>query len=132
MNLLDQGTDARLGRSCSEQSRNQLGPGEWDGIISASLQRAVESKVDILATLYPGCQRVLCRQERDNPLKVEHYLTVLGKALGIEHEDLFKKYMLMGDTDAILADTSPCAVASGIGQDEAKAVIQKSFVELAS
>lgn len=132
VNLLDQGTDARLGRSCSEQSRNQLGPGEWDEIISGSLQRAVESKADIFATLYHGCQRVLCRNERDNPLKVEHYLTVLGRALGIEHEDLFKKYMLMGDADAILADASPCAVASGLGPEEARAVIQKSFVELAS
>ena len=61
----------------------------------------------------------------------EHYLTVVGQVLGIEREDLFKKYMLMGDTNAILADTSQCAVASGLGQEEARAVNQKSFVELA-
>ena len=55
---------------------------------------------------------------------------MLGKALGIEHEDLFKKYLPMGDTDAILADTCPCAMGSGLGQSEATAVIQKIFVEL--
>ena len=39
---------------------------------------------------------------------------------------------LLGDADAILADASPCAVASGLGPEEARAVIQKSFVVLAS
>ena len=85
--------------------------------------------VDIFATLYHGCPGILCGHERDNPLKVEHYLTVVGRALGIEHEDLFKKYMPLGDTDAILADTSACAAGSGLGLFLAKAVIQKSFVE---
>ena len=129
VDLWDQGADVRLGRSCTEQSRERLGPGEWDGIISSSFQRAAAAQVDIYATLYHGCQRVLCRHERDYPLRVEHYLTVLGKSLGIEHEDLFKKYVGMGDADAILAETSPCAVASGVGQEEARAVIQKTFVK---
>ena len=129
VNLLDQGTDSRLGRHCTEWVKEQLGPGEWDGIISASLERAVAARVDTFATLYHGCQRILCGHERDYPLKVEHYLTVVGRALGIEHEDLFKKYMLLGNTDDIVADTSACAAGSGLGQEEARAVIQKIFVE---
>lgn len=64
-------------------------------------------------------------------MKVEHYLTVVGQALGIEHDDLFKKYMLMGDTDGILAATCPYAAAGGLGQEETRAVIQSNFVELA-
>lgn len=74
-----------------------------------------------------GCRRILCRHERDYPLKVEHYLTVVVQALGIEHEDLFKKHMLMSDTDAILADASPCAVASGGTQRGARDVVQRIF-----
>ncbi len=63
------------------------------------------------------------------PLKVEHYLTLVGRALGIEHVDLFKKYVLMGDADAIMAETSPCAQATGLSLEEAGAVVQKVFVE---
>ena len=59
---------------------------------------------------------------------MEHYLTLVGRALGIEHEDLYKKYLMMGDVNAILAETSPCAIASGISQDEARTIIQKTFV----
>ena len=84
--------------------------------------------MDIYSTLYHGCQRALCGQERHYPLQVEHYLTLVGRALGIEHEYLYKKYLKIGDVNAILAETSPCAMASGVSQEDARAVIEKTFV----
>ena len=51
----------------------------------------------------------------------------MGRALGIEHEDLHKKHVLSGDLDAIMEETSPCAVASGISPEEARLVIQKNY-----
>ncbi len=127
--LMDIGTDPRLGRHCTGRVREQVGAQVWDGIIADSFRRAVEAGVDTYATLYHGCHRILCGYEQDYPLKVEHYLTVVGRALGIEHEDLFKKYAVMGDAEAIFAETSPCAQASGVTPEEAQALIQKNFVE---
>ena len=69
----------------------------------------------------------MCRYEGDYPVKVEHYLTLVGRALSIEHEDQYKKHVLSGDVDAIMEETSPCAVASGIPLEEARQVIQKIF-----
>ena len=54
---------------------------------------------------------------------------MLGRALGIEHEDQYKKYMLMGNVDAIMEEVSPCAVASGISLEEARATVEKTFVK---
>ena len=48
--------------------------------------------------------------------------------MGIEHEDLYKKYTKMGNLDAIMAETSACSVASGISTEEARDMIQKTFV----
>ena len=127
--LLDLGSDVRYGRHCTPAVREQVGANVWDGIVSGFFQRASDSGVDICATLYHGCHRILCGKEAEYPLKVEHYLTVVAGALGIEHEDLFKKYTAMGDTQAILAETSPCAQASGLSLEEATAAIQKNFVE---
>ncbi len=127
--LIDVGTDPRLGRHCTGRVREQVGTQEWDGIITDSFHRAVEAEVDTYATLYHGCHRILCGHEQEYPLKVEHYLTVVGRALGIEHEDLFKKYAMMGDAEAIFAETSPCAQAGGVTPEEAQALIQKNFVE---
>ena len=129
VDLLDLGAVPKLDRQCTLRGREQLDDGEWNRIISHSFQNAVEAEVDIYATLYHGCHRLLCGYEGEYPLKVEHYLTVVGRALGIEHEDLFKKYFKMGDTDAILAETSPCAQASGLKPQEARAVIDKTFAE---
>ena len=58
-----------------------------------------------------------------------HYLTLMGRALGIEHEDRFKKYRLLGDVEAILQDAGPCMQANSVSEREARAVIQKNFVE---
>ena len=125
--VTDIGSDARLSRHCTAAAREKTGSDVWDGIITDQLDRSVEEGVDIYSTLYHCCQRALCKHEKEYPLKVEHYLTLVGRALGIEHEDLYKKYVMMGDVNAILAETSPCAIASGIGQEEARTIIQKTF-----
>lgn len=78
--------------------------------------------------LYHGCHRMLCGCEKDYPIKVEHYLTLVGRSLGIEYEYLFKKHMLMDDVDAIMLKTSPCATANGISEEDARAAILNSFV----
>ena len=125
--FVDVGSDPRLSRQCTPAAREQLGAEEWDGLINESFQAAVDFGADTFATLYHGCQRALCGYEKDFPLKVEHYLTLVGRALGIEYEDQFKKHVLMGDVDAIMEEVSPCAVASGIGLEEARAVVQNTF-----
>ena len=132
VSLVDLGADPRLGRQCIASDRDKLGAAEWDGIIEDSLQKSVDAGADIYATMYHGCQRYLCHYEKDYPIKVEHFIDTVGRALGIEHEDIYKKFMLSGNADAIMSDSSPCAAASGIGADEARAVIQKTFVKTAS
>ena len=91
------------------------------------MKKAIEQGADTFATLYHGCQRHMCRYEADYPMKVEHYLTLVGRALGIEHEDLHKKHVLSGDIDAIMEETSPCAVASNISPEEARLTIEKNY-----
>ncbi len=127
VNLVDLGTDARFGRHCTPAVREKVGPEQWNEMAAGYFRRAVDEGVDTFSTLYHGCQRHFCGYERDYPLKVEHYLTVLGRSLGIEHEDLYKKYTLSGDVSAIMEETSPCSLASGIAPEDAKAVIQRVF-----
>ena len=128
LDLVDLGTDARFGRHCTGQVREKVGPEVWDGIVADSFRRSVEAGIDTYTTLYHGCHRALCRYEKDYPVKVEHYLSILGRSLGIEHEDLYKKYLMMGNEEAIMEETSPCAIASGISPEVAAATIRNNFV----
>ena len=127
VSVLDIGSDPRFGRHCTPAVREQVGPEAWEQMATGSVQQAIDAGADTFATLYHGCQRHMCRYEADFPVKVEHYLTLVGRALGIEHEDQYKKHMLMGDPEAVFADTSPCAVANGIPAEEARQIIQTTF-----
>lgn len=129
LNLIDIGSDARFGRHCTERVRSGMGADNWDAMAGQFFQKAADSGADIFSTLYHGCHRMLCGYEKDYAFKVEHYLTLVGRSLGIEYEDLFKKHMLMGDVDAIMEETSPCATANGITEEEARAAIQNSFIK---
>ena len=125
--LIDVGTDARFGRHCTPAVREKMGDEAWEGMAIGFVEKAIEQGADTFATLYHGCQRHMCRYEADYPVKVEHYLTLVGRALGIEHEDLHKKHVLSGDIDAIMEETSPCAVASNISPEEARLTIEKNY-----
>ena len=125
--VVDLGTDARFGRHCTPAVRESVGADEWEAMATGFVEQAIDQGADTFATLYHGCQRHMCRYEADYPVKVEHYLTLVGRALGIEHEDLHKKHVLSGDVDAIMEETSPCAVANGIPLEEARQVIEKNY-----
>ena len=130
--LVDIGTDTRWQRRCTPALRESLGEEGWQALVNESVQQAADVGADVYATIYHGCQRSLCGLEADFPLKVEHYLTVFGRALGIEHEDQYKKHLLSGNADAIMEEVSPCAVASGISLQEARATGEKTFVKPSS
>jgi len=130
VNRMDLGVNDKLGRQCTPELLASLGDDGWQESVGKTLRDAVEARADILCTLYHGCQRGLCRYEMEYPLKVEHYLTLVGRGLGIEHEDRHKKYLLMGDVDAIWEETSACAAASGVNEEEARAIIKSNWVDV--
>ena len=123
----DLGGDPRFGRHCTPAVRQQMGPEAWDAMSGQWAQRAVDAGADTYATLYHGCQRAMCGLEADYPVRVEHYLTLVGRALGIEYEDQYKKHTLWGNPAEVLAETAPCAAASGIGPGEAAEVVGRVF-----
>lgn len=127
--LVDIGTDDKWERRCTPTIQANLGQAGWEALAQESIQKATDVEADVYATMYHGCQRSLCRFEAEYPLKVEHYLTIMGRALGIEYEDQYKKHMLSGDALAIMEEVTPCAVASGITLEEARATVDKTFVK---
>ena len=85
---------------------------------------------DTLATIYHGCQRLICGFEAAAPLTIEHYLSVFARALGIEFEDTYKRWMLSGDPAAIMAEAAPCMEANGVDAAAARAFVDRTFVPL--
>ena len=127
LTVADLEPDVRFGRSCTAAVQRQLGIETWNAAVRDELARADAAGADTLATMYHGCQRLLCAFEAEQPLRVEHYLTVFARALGIEVEDVYKKYRLWGDPARVLEDAAPGRPANGIDPDRARELVSLAF-----
>ena len=120
-------SDVRLERACSPATQQALGMDEWQRLIEGQFRQAEEAGADTFATLYHGCQRHICTYEERVPLTVEHYLSVFARALGIEHEDKYKKYRAWQSPDRVLAEMAPCMQANAVAPDQARRLVDRNF-----
>jgi hypothetical protein len=97
-------------------------------MVRHEIARARAGGADTLATIYHGCQRLLCGFEAGAPLAIEHYLSVFARGLGIEFKDTYKRWMLSGDPEAILAEATPCMEANAVDAARARAFVERTFV----
>ena len=87
----------------------QLGQSVWDGLIRDEIGRARAGGAEILATVYHGCQRLICGFEAEGRRsRSRHYLSVFARALGIEFEDRLQEFRLWQDPERVLAESTPC------------------------
>jgi len=119
--------EPRFGRLCTPAVQAQLGQEVWDGLLRAEIDRAIEGGAEIFATIYHGCQRLICGFEAERAIAIEHYLCVFARGLGIEFEDRYKKYRLWQDPDRVLADTTPCQRANHVDPARARELIERTF-----
>jgi Fe-S oxidoreductase len=120
----------KFGRICTVNVQREVGPEAWNDMVRDEIARAHAGGAETLATIYHGCQRLLCGFETRAPLAIEHYLSVFARGLGIEFEDTYKKWMLSADPEAILADATPCMEANGVDPRRARAFVERTFVPL--
>ena len=124
--MVDLDGDPRWGRTCTRLSET-LGAEQWRGLVHADIDQALARGATHMAGIYHGCHRELCRFEAERPIVFEHYLPLCARALGIEFEDSYKKYMRLGDPERILEEVTPCMAANGVDPDTARGLIIKTF-----
>jgi heterodisulfide reductase subunit D len=127
LSFVDTEPEPRYGRTCSPAVQAEVGAEAWAAMARNEIARARASGADTLATIYHGCQRLLCGYEAEAGIAVEHYLTVFARALGIEYEDRYKKYRLWQDPERVLADMAPCQRANAVDPERARALVVATF-----
>jgi sugar phosphate isomerase/epimerase len=116
-----------LGRHCSPNYVAKLGQAAWGEHIRGVLERAEAAAVDVLATIYHSCHREICQEERGRGFEIVNYITLLAEAMGIEHPDVYKRYKLMGEPDAVFEAVRPYIEAHGLDPARVRAVLEKAF-----
>jgi len=129
LEILEIGSSEALGRNCSGRSRDGMGREAWDALLMSFFQKADEMNADVFATLYHGCHRTHACYEDRFSFAIEHYLTSLARALGIEYPDKYKEYMAWRDRERILEDARDRLTANRIELDLAIPLIDHVFVE---
>ena len=127
LRLVDVEPEPRFGRLCTAAVQAQLGQEVWNDLVRREIDAALAGGADTFATIYHGCQRLICGFEAERPIAIEHYLSVFARALGIDFEDKYKRYLLAGDPEQVLIETTPCQQANNVDPDKARALVMATF-----
>ena len=84
---------------------------------------ALEAGVTTFASIFHGCHRDLVHYQNDVSFELLNFMELIGEAMGIHIPDVYKRLALMGDVDAILADTADMIAAHGMDIEMVREVV---------
>ena len=93
-------------------------PAFKDELREAEFKAAAEAGVTTLATVYHACHREICHYEPDVSFEIINFMELVGAAMGIEAEDVYKRLKIMGDVDAVIADSIDLVETYNLPLDE--------------
>ena len=67
---------------------------------------AAAAGVTTFASIFHGCHRELVKFQPEVSFELLNFMELIGEAMGIHIPDLYKRLSLIGDIDAIIADTA--------------------------
>ena len=127
VDLIDLGHEASPGRHCNPKWIAQVGRPQWQKSIAGTLAAAKDARVDVVATIYHSCHREICKEESNYPFAIVNYISLLGEAMGIEYPDLYKRYKLLGDPDAIFDAVQPYVLARRLDPARVRQTLRDVF-----
>jgi hypothetical protein len=78
------------------------------------LDQAAAASVDVLAAIYHSCHRELVAAERDYPFAIQNFISLVGEAMGITRQDLYKRMVLYRDMERVLTEAAPYIAANNM------------------
>ncbi len=93
------------------------------------LDEAKATGADMLVDLCYGCNRTLGRlaRKKNYPFESISLVTLVGRAMGIEHEDKLALYMGWRDADRVIADARANIEASPLSEQEVRSFLEMIF-----
>jgi heterodisulfide reductase subunit D len=88
---------------------------------------AAEAGVTTFASIFHGCHRELIKFQPQVSFELLNFMELIGEAMGIHIPDLYKRLQLMGDIDAIVAETAEQAALHGLDLDEVRDVVAQDM-----
>ena len=87
------------------------------------LAAAEAAGVDSLVGIYHACHRELCAHESTMPFRVVNFLELVGEAMGVQRQDLFKQWKIMQDVDRVLGEVVDQVEREGLDAEVVRQVM---------
>jgi hypothetical protein len=91
------------------------------------LNQAQKTGADIMSLYCPACQSIFAPEVPDLPFRVESILALLGRSLGIVHEDRLQRYQAYHDAERVLREAEGCLRGSNLPQETLRAFCARFF-----
>jgi Fe-S oxidoreductase len=78
------------------------------------LEQAAAAGVDVLADIYHSCHRELVASEANYPFAIQNFMSLVGEAMGITRQDVYKRLVLYRDIERVLAEAAPYMAANDV------------------
>jgi Fe-S oxidoreductase len=91
------------------------------------LEQAAVAGVEVLVDIYHSCHRELVAAEQDYPFAVQNFISLVGEAMGITRQDLYKRLMLYQDIERVLAETAPYMLANHVDTELVQLTLPKEL-----
>jgi hypothetical protein len=88
---------------------------------------AAVAGVTSFASIFHGCHRELVKFQPEVSFELLNFMELIGEAMGIHIPDLYKRLSLMGDIDAIVADTADLIAVHGLDLDMVRDVLAEDI-----
>ena len=98
-------------------------PGASQKLLADTFRAAESAGVTTLAGVYHADHRELCSHEDAWPFEIVNFMELIGEAMGLHREDLFKQYKLMQDVDAVLAASKDTITQNNLDPEEVRNVV---------
>ncbi|MSO77789.1 MAG: (Fe-S)-binding protein [Alphaproteobacteria bacterium] len=83
--------------------------------------------VTTFASIFHGCHRELVQFQPEVSFELVNFMELIGESMGIHIPDLYKRLALMGDIDAIVADTADLIALYRLDLDTVRAVLAQDM-----
>ncbi len=84
---------------------------------------AAEAGITTFASVFHGCHRELITYQPQVEFELVNFMELIGESMGVPMQDLYKRLAMMGDVDAIIADTSEMIALNGLDLDTVRDVL---------
>ena len=88
---------------------------------------AAEAGVTTFASIFHACHRELITYQPQVSFELINFMELIGESMGIRIPDLYKRLRLMGDIDAVIADSVDLIAAHGLDLETVRDVLAQDL-----